>query len=314
MSRVEHTLYKKNSSFSYSNESILDLTGSVREARKSTFVPTESHHLVGMYELSVDTSSLEIHQAQQLFSPIVFSHFYQGLAKAMSDVQNNSVGHDEIYESQFNRISSEFKILDEHFLVGKTHFGKETLNAVRRKVNVSTENNEEDDDSEFSCIEETDFNGIFNDLINSEEDHTDEIAEIAYDFNKRIERANQLLQLYFNGCFLLLNYDETKLVTKYCSFGNDNRLNFVDENEAHFTVHVQLCSVRDSTTMQTKASLFWPVGSTVIAIYVISNQSVGGQQGITHICECIIFLSMPFCYRKCLGQIVIQVDFIQGIG
>lgn len=265
----EEFSYEKQPSTFYGDPT--DIIGDIT----SNSEPTESTHLVGEYELSVDTSTLEIHKAQDLFHPIVFSHFYQNLAKAIGGSNNDRDIRQSVYSSVFEKIVSEFKVLDEQFVKSTSQNIEQQVSTARR-LSIAPEHNENENDQGYILTKEF-SNKSANNLIMGRDEHIGGVNITGSQSKKRIERAKQLLQLYFHGCFALLNSDQRQIPTKYCSFNSRGIIIFVAEDQAQFAIDVKLSSVQSAVEFEESESLFRPVGSTLIQIRVkeTSNRRQG---------------------------------------
>ncbi len=132
---------------------------------------------------------------------------------------------------------------------------------------MAPENNEYDNDHRHMLTRQF-SNKNTNNLIIGQDDHLGGVNITGSQSKKRIERAKQLLQLYFHGCFALLNSDQRQIPTKYCSFNTREKIIFVNEDQAQFAIVVELSSVQSAIVTQESESFFRPVGSTLIKIRV----------------------------------------------
>ena len=166
-------------------------------------------HLVAVYELSMDTKSLEIHNAYELFNPIVFSHFYQRVIHSP---------HEETYTTELGKISKAFDDLDaqtpmdynddlDEDEVGVLDNTFKAVSTAPDNADLERSSSRLGDTSARSrgALSRSQSQMLQQPGVMSEGLNVGSVDDRAASRSKRIEKATKVLTSYFSGCIDLLN-------------------------------------------------------------------------------------------------------------
>ncbi len=243
-------------------------------------------HLVAIYELSVDTKPLDINNAQQLFHPIVFSHFYQRI-----------VQHPHSFDEEFEKIAKSFKdLLDDQFSTqqvsevslseeGQAYEDIDGMESLSRSFSMVSAKSQSYDTGDTGNFPQGDKRpGMVlppsvslrakEQLVASDDEHADSddddeaIGASSNRFksqsfqqmtHRRIKRAKKLLQMYFQGCIAVLKKEFTEPQSAIIECRQNMQTGELEMIAPHkhdnrndkgnkYSLEIRLCKVLDSST------------------------------------------------------------------